>query len=228
MTVEITTTPAFRAGKPEPLGLVVPSSAAGYSTADGRRFLVAMPKKSKPEPYTVVLNWQAGMRNGLLNALQIGTSSSPALFGGGTTFENYVPGQSCLAVNPNSHFDPTTTLALNPNAWVDVGPGQYGVSAPYYNNCRWQRQPAESLSVGRIFRIREKYQLQLRAEFQNVFNRVFFSAPSVVNSTTAASYTNPFPNGAPGALSGGFGFVNTLEGAGTTPRTGQLVARLTF
>ena len=118
--------------------------------------------------------------------------NNPALWGGGNTFENSISGQNCLAVNPNSHFDPTKTLALNPNAWVDVGSGQYGVSAPYYNNCRWQRQPAESLSFGRIFRIKERYQLQIRAEFQNVFNRVFYSAPSVVNSTTAPAFNNSF------------------------------------
>lgn len=140
-------------------------------------------------------------------------------------------GQSCLAVNPNSHFDPTTTLALNPGAFVDTPnqqPGTFGTSAPYYANCRWQRQPAESLSIGRIFRIKEKYQIQIRAEFQNVFNRVFYSAPSVVNTGTNAAYTNNFASGAAGALSGGYGFVNSLNGAGDTPRTGQLVARFQF
>jgi hypothetical protein len=182
-----------------------------------------------------VLRYSSGMviatppsNNGLLNELQIGFSNNPALWGGGNTFENSVRGQSCLTVDPNSHFDPTKTLALNTNAWVDVGSGQYGVSAPYYTNCRWQRQPAESLSVGRIFRVKERYQIQIRAEFQNVFNRVFYSTPSVVNSTTAPAFNNNFSNGQPGALSSGFGFVNTVNGAGTTPRTGTLVAHLTF
>ena len=31
-----------------------------------------------------------------------------------------------------------------------------------------------------------------------------------------------------GALSAGFGFVNTLNGAGSRPRTGLMVARFTF
>ena len=78
----------------------------------------------------------------------------------------------------------------------DAGPAQYGVSAPYYINNRWQRQPAESLSVGRIFRIKEKYQLQIRAEFQNVFNRVFYSAPSTGNgtgTTSAPATSQPLP-----------------------------------
>ncbi len=115
--------------------------------------------------------------SGLLNELY-GPGNNPAIWGGSNILENYVSGQSCLAVDPNSHFDPTKTLALNPNAWVDTpaqNPGTYDTSAPYYNNCRWQRQPAESISVGRIFRVKEKYQLQIRAEFQNVFNRVTFS-----------------------------------------------------
>jgi hypothetical protein len=136
-------------------------------------------------------------------------------------------------VNPNSHFDPTTTLVLNPKAWTEPGSAQYGVSAPYYINNRWQRQPAESLSVGRIFRVREKYQIQVRAEFQNVFNRVFYSLPATGNGTgtaTGTTYNNPFPvlGSNSGALNGGYGYVNSFNGTGTSPRTGQIVARFTF
>jgi hypothetical protein len=54
--------------------------------------------------------------------------------------------------------------------------------------------------------------------------------PSVVNSTTGSVKNNPFP--VPGSLNGGlssgFGFVNAFNGAGITPRTGQLVARFQF
>jgi hypothetical protein len=174
--------------------------------------------------------------NNFLYQLGVGSQDNPALFSAPYGLENYVPGQSFFApgFNPNSHFDPTKTLVLNPNAFSEPGAAQFGVSAPYYINNRWQRQPAESLSVGRIFRIREKYQLQIRAEFQNVFNRVFYSAPSTGvggGGTQAATATvNPFPvlGSTTGALSGGYGFVNTFNGAGTQPRTGQLVARFTF
>jgi hypothetical protein len=63
------------------------------------------------------------------------------------------------------------------------GPGQWGVSAPYYTGYRWQRQPAESLSLGRNFRMGHegKYVAQFRVEFYNVFNRLFLSAPSTTN-----------------------------------------------
>jgi hypothetical protein len=44
-----------------------------------------------------------------------------------------------------------------------------------------------------------------------------------VNPLSPKSNNNPG-----GALSAGYGFVNTLNGAGTTPRSGQIVARLTF
>jgi hypothetical protein len=152
-------------------------------------------------------------------------------FGGAEPLENYVQGQNCLAINPNSHFDPTTTLALNPNAWSNQTTETFGDAAPYYSNCRWQRQPAESLSLGRSFHIKEKMQLLIQAQFFNVFNRVFYPAPTgATTSTTAATYGNPFPGSAAaaGALNGGYGFVDTLNGAGTNPRSGQLVARFTF
>jgi hypothetical protein len=139
-------------------------------------------------------------------------------------------------VDPNSHFDPTKTLALNPKAWVDAAPGQWGASAPFYNGYRWQRQPMENVSMGRNFRMGKegRYNFQVRAEFQNIFNRVFYSQPTVsggffpTNPNTATQNMNPFPNGQPGALSAGYGFVNSLNGAGATPRSGQIVARFTF
>jgi hypothetical protein len=164
-----------------------------------------------------------------------GSLNGVSVFGGNNPLENYVSGKSCLAIDPNSHFDPTTTLVLNPNAWSNQKTETFGDSAPYYSDCRWQRQPAESLSLGRIFHIREKLQLLIQAQFFNVFNRVVYPAPTgSTTSTTAATFGNPFPGGEtppPGvnaALNGGYGFVNVLNGLGTNPRSGQLVARFTF
>jgi len=189
-----------------------------------------------------VLRYQSGVliespsaNNNFLYQLGVGSQDNPALFGAPYGIENYVSGQSFFApgFNPNSHFDPTKTLVLNPNAWTEPGPAQFGVSAPYYIGNRWQRQPAESLSVARTFRIKERYQIQLRAEFQNVFNRVFYSVPSSGGGTgtaNLAAYANPFPvaGSSSGALSGGYGFVNAFNGTGAQPRTGQIVARFTF
>jgi Tol biopolymer transport system component len=70
MAVEIATNPEFRPGKPQPLGF---STGAGNisgtlwdCTSDGRRFLVAAPKaapkSNAPESYTVILNWQSGLK----------------------------------------------------------------------------------------------------------------------------------------------------------------------
>jgi hypothetical protein len=188
-----------------------------------------------------VLRYQSGVlvetpsaTNNFLHELGVGNQDNPALFSAPYGLENYVSGQPFFSVNPNSHFDPTKTLVLNPAAWSQPANAQYGVSAPYYIGNRWQRQPAESLSVGRIFRVKEKYQFQVRAEFQNVFNRVFFSTPSSEigfgGASAAPATANPFPvlGSSSGALSGGYGFVNAFNGTGATPRTGQIVARFTF
>jgi len=180
--------------------------------------------------------------NNLLNELDRGSSNNPAVWGGGYTFWNTVAGQSCLSINPNQKgFDPTTTLALNTKAWVDAAPGQFGTAAPFYNNCRWQRQPTENLSFGRNFRFKERANLQFRVEFQNVFNRLFYSQPTVgggfapTNPNTQTMHNNPG-----GGLSGGYGYVPYINGGcmnpqpafGVTacqgPRSGQAVLRLTF
>jgi len=60
MLVELATSPTFRAGKPEPIGILAPLFWWD-STADGKRFLGAI-TQGGPQPYTVVLNWQAGLK----------------------------------------------------------------------------------------------------------------------------------------------------------------------
>ncbi len=163
-------------------------------------------------------------------------SLGPLNFTGPQTLENYVPGQSCLAINPNGNFDPTRTVALNAAAWQNQTTETFGDSAGYYSNCRWRRAPSESLSLGRIFRVKEKYQLLIQAQFFNVFNRLVIPAPSTVASTTAITSQNTFAGypacgtpGVPCAISGGFGAiaVNGSTGIGGS-RSGQLVARFTF
>jgi Tol biopolymer transport system component len=59
LAVEIATNPAFRTGNPQPLGLL--TFASWDSAADGRRFL-SLANNSGPQSYTVVLNWQAGLK----------------------------------------------------------------------------------------------------------------------------------------------------------------------
>lgn len=170
-----------------------------------------------------------GSSNGLLSQLDRGPSNNPATWGGGATPENYT-GQSFLTVDPNCRcFDPTQTLALNTAAWSEPALGQWGVSAPYYNSYRWQRQPAESLSLARTFRINHgdnfHGSLAIRAEFQNIFNRTFYSMPNVSATT---NINTPSAKNNLGAYTAGFGYIATVGGAGATPRSGQIVARFTF
>ena len=102
-----------------------------------------------------------------------------------------MPNQPLFLVDPNSHFDPTQQLVLNPAAWTDAPLGTFGTSTAYYNDFRWQRQPAESLGFGRIFRIREGMTFQIRAEFQNIFNRLFYSMPANGVGIFGLPSTNP-------------------------------------
>jgi hypothetical protein len=116
---------------------------------------------------------------------------------------------------------------------VDAPAGQFGTSAPYYNNYRWQRQPAESLSLGRTFGLAKenRVRLDVRAEFFNVFNRLFLANPTPISSVTQSPGPNaaaPTTRNSAGQLTGGYGFVNTFNGNGTQPRTGQIVARISF
>jgi Carboxypeptidase regulatory-like domain/TonB dependent receptor len=202
--------------------------------------------------YSGVLRYQSGQilqtapsANNLLANLGRGPTNNPALWGGGYTFMNRVAGQPLFLVDPNSKFDPTKQLVLNPAAWAEPPYGTFGASAPYFNDFRWQRQPAESMAFGRTFRFKERASFMIRAEFQNIFNRVFYSIPSIGSglgvigaaatfTTTPTGHGNSL-SGTPGLLSGGFGYVNwvnggtfTNYGVGPQPRSGQIVARFQF
>ena len=183
----------------------------------------------------VVRDWQLGFllryQNGAM--IESATSSNQLInqllrqggFNGApVNFNNLVPGVNPLAVDPNCGcFNPQTTIVLNPKAWAEPASGQWGTAAPFYSSYRWQRQPAESMSFGRNFRMGKegRYNFFIRAEFQNIFNRLFLSAP-VTGATTVA------PTTAGGAYTGGYGTLATVGGAGAQPRSGQIVGRFTF
>ena len=89
----------------------------------------------------------------------------------------------------------------------------------------------ENVSFGRHFQIHERVALNLRAEFQNIFNRTYLNNPSLVNPQSAP--VCKLPSGANGACSAGeqvvsgFGSINTST-LSYQPRTGQLVAQFVF
>jgi len=162
------------------------------------------------------------------------SSNNQANWYGYTTTENRVPGQPLFLKNPNCHcINPTGDFILNPAAWVNPAPGQFGTAAPYYPDYRYARRPAESINIGRTFRIKESMSFQIRAEFFNVFNRLELNNPTVTSpqgtrsctNGTIAAGTNSCNAG--GTSPSGFGAINYTS-LFAQPRNGQLVARFTF
>jgi outer membrane receptor protein involved in Fe transport len=215
--------------------LVRPEAAVISGTYQTPKF--AADSKGMKVLSQVVRDWQLGWVLRYQNGALIQTPYSNnqlnlQLARTGPTFWNYVPGVNPLSVDPNCGcFNPQSTLVLNKNAWTDAPAGTFGVSAPFYSNYRWQRQPAESMSLGRNFRLgkEDRYTVSVRAEFQNIFNRLFLSMPATGTASPAAS-ANPStpPTTAAGVYTGGYGYVATIGGAGAVPRSGQIVARFTF
>jgi hypothetical protein len=145
-----------------------------------------------------------------------------------TGYANRVPGQPLFLQDLNCHcFDPNKVFVLNPAAWTQPAPGQWGTGAAYYDDYRFQRRPNENMGLGRVFRIKERYELNLRIDFNNIFNRAEMPNPTSTN----AAQTQVTKNGVPTA---GFGFVATANTASVTPtqtptsRQGTVVARFRF
>ncbi len=135
---------------------------------------------------------------------------------------NRVPGEPLYLSGLNCQcFDPNKDFVLNPKAWSDVAQGQWGFSAPYYNDFRYQRRPDEQVTFGRVFRLREGWSFQLRAEFFNAFNRIYMNDPSAANPLQTQT------RNALGVPTAGFGRIDTGSLV-TQPRNGQIVARFQF
>ncbi|HLH44877.1 MAG TPA: carboxypeptidase regulatory-like domain-containing protein [Bryobacteraceae bacterium] len=134
-----------------------------------------------------------------------------------------VPGAPMFLQNPNCGcIDPNSNRQiLNPAAWVDAPAGVWGSGAAYYNNYRWQHQASENMNFGRAFRFRERINLSIRAEFFNVFNRVYLPVPSASNPAATSTFNKA------GVPTAGFGYIINSSGIGGQ-RNGQLVVRLKF
>ena len=193
----------------------------------------------------VVRDWQLGwvlryQSGALLQTPSATTNQLSGLllrnqgFNPGTNLDNPT-GANPLNVDPNSKsFDPTTQQLLNPAAWSEPATGQWGGAAPFYSDYRWQRQPSEAMSFARNFRMGKegKYNLQIRAEFQNVLNRHFYAIPAtgIPSFFTFSNLTAAPSRNTAGIITGGYGTINTTTntGAGAIPRSGQAVIRFNF
>jgi hypothetical protein len=172
----------------------------------------------------VARDWQVGTllryASGLPIAAPTSTNSMATYVFQSTNF-NRVPGVPLFTQDLNCHcFDPNKTFVLNPAAWSNPAPGQWGSAAAYYTDYRYQRRPVENLSLGRNFRIKERANLQIRAEFTNAFNRTEPNNPTATNALATQTKNNA------GQTTAGFGFINTATTG--APRQGQFVARFQF
>jgi hypothetical protein len=136
----------------------------------------------------------------------------------------------------NCHcFDPTTTQVLNPAAWTNVPNGQFAANESSIRAFRGVRIPVENANFSRNFRIKERYSLNIRVEFTNIFNRLQLptsaTAPGGVNLGNFTAAPTKFTSGPnAGAYSGGFGAIVTpFSTTGIVgQRAGTIVARFQF
>ncbi|HEX5430611.1 MAG TPA: TonB-dependent receptor, partial [Bryobacteraceae bacterium] len=215
--------------------LANPANAKGFSSFDQPQVFAisgtyAIPKLPGSKLLSYALrDWQIGGVFVYASGQPIPTPEAATNIGGQlfqNTLANRAPGVPLSTVDLNCHcFDPATTFVLNPKAWVNPPQGQFGTSAEFYNDFRYQRHPRESLNLGRSFRWKDRYRLSIRIDFQNVFNRTFLNGP-VSNNPFGPQAVNPVTH----LNSVGFGYIR-LSTASTQfgqPRQGTIVARFEF
>ncbi len=131
----------------------------------------------------------------------------------------------------NCHcFNPATTVVLNPAVWTNVPNGTFAANQASIRSFRGMRVPSENANFARNFRVKERYNLQVRAEFTNIFNRLVYPAINLSGGpgTNFQSPPTKFTSGPnTGLYSGGFGTIVPESGT-VGQRAGTLVARFSF
>jgi hypothetical protein len=150
---------------------------------------------------------------------------------------------SGVDINDHSSFNALYTQVLNPKAWAPCptnstcaaasGSATAPIATVLYKDFRGPRIPSENANIGRHFRVGKegKYDIYIRGEFVNIFNRTLFATPAGFTSNPQ----NPPAKGAGGGTiyTSGFG---TFSNAYLTPntayanpgRTGTIIARFQF
>ena len=201
---------------------VISAESQPLVSATGFTYQIPTLFKNNLVARTVVGGWTVGGLFSFASGLPISIPNSnnnlsQVLFRG--TYQNRVPGQPLFLKSPNSHSFKPSDQILNPAAWTDAALGTFGTTKIYQGDYRWQRKPDEEMNLAKSFpmpfRKSEGSSIQIRGEFFNVFNHLYYPAPNASN-----------PSQAPTSSNGGFGQINVGSVSGY--RTGQIVARFQF
>ena len=174
----------------------------------------------------IARDWQIGTLLRYASGLPIASPTSTnslATYLYQSTLFNRVPGVPLFTEDLNCHcFDPNKTFVLNPAAWSNPAPGQWGTAAAYYSDFRYQRRPVENMSLGTSF------------PDQGTSDS---SDPGGVHQhlqphgTEQSDGDEPSGDSRPRTVAGqttaGFGYIN-VGSTFSAPRQGQLIARFQF
>ncbi|MBV8730545.1 MAG: TonB-dependent receptor [Acidobacteriia bacterium] len=195
----------------------------------------------------ITRDWQIGWYSNYQSGQFLSPPTSPT-FNFLPSEDIRVPGvplyTSGVNINDHSTYNAQYTQVLNPAAWAPcpvnaacaaASSGAFGpTSTVLYKDFKGPRTPTENANLGRNFRITHgdhTYNLYIRAEFINIFNRTLMPNPNTSNPQNQVVRAGPN-----GPLITGFGVISAYFPAGsyssTAPyllgRTGTLIARFSF
>ena len=114
----------------------------------------------------------------------------------------------------SGNFDPASDRYLNTSAFTLATPGAFGTGGQFLPNLFAPFYKNEDLSVSKVTVIKERFNLELRLEAFNAFNRVVFGAPS---GTASLNFDVSNPSN--------FGKITTTA---NLPRNAQIAMKLNF
>jgi hypothetical protein len=173
---------------------------------EGKRFLSGPGAASR---------WLGGWQFNGIVTLQTGSPYSVTAANDGLLGFTHAVYADCVG-NPytgattNHNLYTTTGFLINPAAFAQPGPGQFGTCAPF--KFYGPGLQVADLSLFKQFKFTERWQLQFRAEFFNAFNHPNFAAPNA-NIASPGSFGKVSSTLSPilGADSGGPGDPREIQ-----------------
>jgi hypothetical protein len=130
----------------------------------------------------------------------VATASYPGI---NTVYADIVPGCDISA----HYTGQVGGTYFNPSCFVNPPPGEFGNAPGYLSQLREPGLATEDIGINKVFRFAsERYQLSLRFQMFNAFNRHGFAGPTTqIGSQDFGKVTYQDLNGTPGARVGQFG-----------------------
>ncbi len=168
-----------------------------------------------------IQQYQSGAPQEIYESNTLGNLEGNNDNGDGDSRPNYTGGAILSSAARSGHFDPNVDSMLNASVFSLSAPYTFGNGQQFYSNARRFPYLDEDIALSKKTYITERVSVELRADFQNVFNRAIFGLGTGGDMYGSVLFNNTVSN----PVNPNFGFVTSQS---NTPREIQFGLKISY